>query len=96
MLPTDYQEYIHRSRYARYLDDKGRRETWDETVDRYVDHVVRPHVGDDAVCNHLRNSIYHLEVMPSMRGLMTAGPALEQRGHLQLRLFAYGPSTGFR
>jgi ribonucleoside-triphosphate reductase len=78
MLPTDYQEYIHKSRYARYLDDKGRRETWEETVDRYVDNVIRPHVTEPLTVEVLRNSIADLEVMPSMRGLMTAGPALER------------------
>ena len=41
-LPTDYQTFIHKSRYARWLDDLGRRETWPETVTRYVDNVVRP------------------------------------------------------
>ena len=78
MLPTDYQEYIHKSRYARYLDDKGRRENWDETVDRYIENVVRPHVVDDSVVSVLRGGIASLEVMPSMRGLMTAGAALER------------------
>ena len=41
-LPTDYQSFIHQSRYSRFLDDFGRRETWEETVDRYMSNVVTP------------------------------------------------------
>ncbi len=41
-LPTDYQTFIHKSRYARWLDEEGRRETWGETVSRYTDNIVRP------------------------------------------------------
>ena len=72
-----YQEYIFKSRYARYLDDQGRRETWPETVNRYLDFfqerfpkVVKP------LRKELYNAIHDLEIMPSMRCLMTAGPAL--------------------
>ena len=45
-LPTDYQSFIHKSRYARWLDDEGRRETWSETVGRYMKNLVRPALGD--------------------------------------------------
>jgi len=44
-LPTDYQSFIHTSRYARWLEDEGRRESWDETVNRYMDNVVEPAVN---------------------------------------------------
>lgn len=74
---NDYQQFIHRSRYARYLEDKGRRETWDETVDRYMTHVVGNKV-DPLVAEQIRQAILNMEVMPSMRGLMTAGKALER------------------
>ena len=72
-----YSKYIHKSRYARYLPDKQRRETWEETVDRYVANVIGDLVstGERAV---LQQSILNHEVMPSMRALMTAGPALER------------------
>jgi len=74
-LPTDYQSFIHTSRYARYVDGKGR-ESWSETVSRYMDNVVRPVLGDDSYVNQLEEAILNLEVMPSMRAMMTAGPAL--------------------
>jgi ribonucleoside-triphosphate reductase len=76
-LPTDYQSFIHTSRYARYVDGKGR-ESWPETVSRYMDNVVRPVLGDDSYVNHIEEAILNLEVMPSMRAMMTAGPALER------------------
>lgn len=72
-----YQSYIHKSRYARYRDDLGRREHWDETVKRYVDNVIRPKV-DEKTANEVYDAIYNLEVMPSMRSLMTAGEALNR------------------
>ena len=76
-LPTDYQSFIHTSRYARYVDGKGR-ESWPETVSRYMDNVVRPVLGDDSYVNQIEEAILNLEVMPSMRAMMTAGPALER------------------
>ena len=75
-LPTDYQAFIHTSRYAKYFDGKGR-ESWSETVDRYVSNVVRP-VVDTETANEIEQGILSLEVMPSMRAMMTAGPALER------------------
>ena len=77
-LPTDYQTFIATSRYARWLEDEGRRETWGETVDRYVENIMVPKMGDDSYTKSLRDAILNLEVMPSMRALMTAGPALER------------------
>ena len=84
MLPTPYQQFIHKSRYARWLDDEQRRENWDETVDRYVgfmqDQVLMKHniKLDDKTVNELRDGILSLDVMPSMRAMMTAGPALSR------------------
>ena len=85
-LPTEYQSFIYLSRYSRWLEEEGRRETWDETVNRLIV-FFRNHVEnnlgvkdqlDDKDWNMIRNSILSLEVMPSMRSLMTAGPALER------------------
>ena len=76
-LPTDYQSFIHKSRYAKYFDGTGR-ESWSDTVERYMDNVVRPKLGDDTYVNSIRDAILNLEVMPSMRAMMTAGPALER------------------
>ena len=75
-LPTPLQEFIHKSRYARWRDEDQRRETWPETVQRYVDYFSQkfPHYPKEAVYN----SILNLRTMPSMRALMTAGAALER------------------
>jgi ribonucleoside-triphosphate reductase len=75
-LPTDYQSFIHKSRYARWLDDAGRRESFGETVSRYMDNIVIPKTGDDSYIREIEQAILSLDVMPSMRALMTAGPAL--------------------
>jgi ribonucleoside-diphosphate reductase alpha chain len=77
-LPTDYQAFIHTSRYARWLEKENRRESWPETVERYMNNVVRPKIGDDSYVNQIRDAILNLEVMPSMRAMMTAGPALSR------------------
>jgi ribonucleoside-triphosphate reductase (thioredoxin) len=77
-----YQTYIHKSRYARFLEDKQRRENWDETVQRYINFYVEKFPKYESVLNNgIRSSILNMEVMPSMRSLMTAGPALE-RDHI--------------
>jgi ribonucleoside-triphosphate reductase len=73
-LPTDYQAFIHKSRYAKYFDGKGR-ESYSETVARYMDNIVRPVTGDNTYIDQLEQAILSLDVMPSMRSLMTAGPA---------------------
>lgn len=73
-----YQSYIHKSRYARYLPDEQRRETWDETVDRYISYFKNRGSLDDKTGEELREAITNLEVMPSMRALMTAGEALDR------------------
>lgn len=87
-LPNDYQAFIHTSRYARWLDEENRRETWVETVDRYIKNVVQkalnnvPDTGDRSWTMHpihqISDAIHSLEIMPSMRALMTAGPALDR------------------
>ena len=90
-LPTDYQSFIHTSRYARWLEEEGRRENWDETVQRYIKNVVykafpnnnldRPLTDKELafdwgkVEQEIYDAIMSLEVMPSMRAMMTAGPA---------------------
>jgi len=74
-----YQQWIHKSRYARYLPDLKRREHWNETVQRYVDYMFNKIDIDDAVLKReVFEAIYNLEVMPSMRALMTAGKALDR------------------
>ena len=73
MLPTPYQNFIALSRYARWTGDK--RETWSETVDRYIDNIVKPLTGEDSYIKDIRDAILDLQVMPSMRSMMTAGPA---------------------
>ena len=77
-LPTDYQAFIHTSRYARWLEKEQRRETWAETVDRYMTNVVIPVMGKDSFVSQIEEAILNLEVMPSMRAMMTAGKALER------------------
>ena len=71
-----YQQFIHKSRYARWLPEEGRRESWAETVNRYVEFWVERGQIDMVTGTELFNAIYNLEVMPSMRCMMTAGPAL--------------------
>jgi len=81
-LPTDYQTFIATSRYARWLDDEKRREYWPETVSRYVEfidgHLREKHKYkmDPVLKAEIIDAIINLEVMPSMRALMTAGAAL--------------------
>lgn len=85
---NDYQTFIATSRYSRWLDEEKRRETWPEVVDRYLgffSHKMEPEVQAK-----LRDKIIGLEVMPSMRALMTAGPALE-RNHVAGYNCAYIP-----
>ena len=84
-LPTDYQKFIHKSRYARWIDEENRRETWNETVSRFfnfmVDHVkytTDVDLSKDDTIKQVKQAILQLQVMPSMRSLMTAGPALKR------------------
>jgi ribonucleoside-triphosphate reductase len=82
-LPSLYQEFIAKSKYARWIDEENRRESWPETVARYFD-FFENHLAKK--CNfiltkeertELENAVLNLEAMPSMRALMTAGEALE-------------------
>ena len=75
-LPTDYQSFIHKSRYAKYYDGIGR-ESWSDTVDRFATNIISDRV-DAATRTQLEQAILGLEVMPSMRSLMTAGPAADR------------------
>lgn len=75
-LPTDYQSFIATSRYARWIEDEKRRENWGETVNRYVTNVVDLLAVDDTTKGQIEQAILNLDVMPSMRAVMTAGPAL--------------------
>ena len=82
MLPTPYQQFIHKSRYARWLDDEQRRENWDETVFRYTNFMRNQVRGkhryeiSDTDLFDIEQAILGQEIMPSMRAMMTAGPAL--------------------
>ncbi len=83
-LPTTYQEFIHLSRYSRWLPEEKRRETWGETVSRYFDYFTE-HLQElhkyklpDRLRNELETAVLDLKVMPSMRCLMTAGEALKR------------------
>jgi ribonucleoside-diphosphate reductase alpha chain len=77
LLPTPYQQFIAKSRYARWLQDENRREDWPETVQRYMDKVVGQYVSE-GIKQELYDNIVGLGVMPSMRAMMTAGPALHR------------------
>lgn len=84
-IMTPYQTYIAKSRYARYLDDKGRREHWNETVDRYFDFMEK-HLKKNnnytmpaELRQKLAQAVQNLDVVPSMRAIMTAGEALERQ-----------------
>lgn len=77
-LPTLYQEYIAKSRYSRWIDQENRRENWNEVVDRYINHFKDRKQITAKEAAELNKQIYNLEVMPSMRCLMSAGAALER------------------
>ena len=83
-LPTQYQQFIHLSRYSRWSYDHKRRESWEETVDRYFN-FFKEHLKDnynyplkDQDISELKEAVLNLDIMPSMRCLMTAGPALKK------------------
>ena len=83
-LPTDYQNFIALSRYARWKEDEQRRETWPEAVSRYFDYMhgflykKHNYVMDDILRGDLEEAVLNQDIMPSMRALMTAGPALDR------------------
>ncbi len=85
---SPYEEFIYKSRYSRWLDDEERREDWDETIHRYLNYMEK-HLWENYnfslkdgkeidLYDELFSAIYNMEVMPSMRALMTAGPALDR------------------
>jgi len=83
-LPTDYQNFIALSRYARWKEDEQRRETWSETVERYFDYMEK-HLGDKhnyklpaTLRAELEEAVFTQQIMPSMRAMMTSGPALDR------------------
>ena len=83
-LPTDYQNFIALSRYARWKEDEQRRETWNETVSRYFDYMAN-HLAinnnyklSDNLRSELEEAVLNQSIMPSMRALMTSGPALDR------------------
>ena len=84
LLPTDYQNFIALSRYARWKEDEQRRETWGETVARYFDYMAihlsskHDYQLSDSLRAELEEAVLTQQVMPSMRALMTAGPALDR------------------
>lgn len=77
MTMTDYQRFISLSRYARWLPEENRRETWEETCARFVDNIVKPKISNIApeIVSEIKDAMLGLEVMPSMRSVMTAGQA---------------------
>ena len=96
MIPTDYQAFIHQSRYSRWLEEEGRRETWEETVTRLLDFYktfLKTNHGytmPKELYTNLYVAIVTMQVMPSMRAMMTAGPALE-RNHIAAYNCSYLP-----
>lgn len=79
-LPTDYQTFIATSRYSRWIEEENRRESWEETVNRFMEDVVSKKIQseDRGIYDKIRNAILNLEIMPSMRAMMTAGKALDR------------------
>ncbi len=83
-LPTPYQQFIHLSRYSRWIPELNRRESWEETINRYFDFFVNHlrekcnYKADKKTVEELKTAVLNLEIMPSMRALMTAGDALEK------------------
>jgi len=82
-LPSDYQKFIHTSRYARWIEKEKRRETWEETVERYFkffdEHLTQLNYNlQPELRQELKDAVLNLEIMPSMRSLMTAGDALKR------------------
>lgn len=91
---NDYQHFIFTSRYARWLEHEQRRETWEEAVDRYMRNVAAPIKGTE-LYQQLKDAILSMEVLPSMRALATAGPALDEC-HVGAYNCAYAPIKDVR
>lgn len=83
-IENPYENFIAISRYARWIEDKNRRENWQETVDRYFDFMLKSlktkqkYVPNSDLVEELKKAVFERNVMPSMRSVMTAGPALER------------------
>jgi ribonucleoside-diphosphate reductase alpha chain len=83
MIENPFQNFIALSRYARWLEQENRRETWEETVDRYFTFMVK-HLAtqnywpEKELIDEIKNAVTTMSIMPSMRAVMTAGPALER------------------
>jgi ribonucleoside-triphosphate reductase (thioredoxin) len=83
MIENPFQNFIALSRYARWLEQENRRETWEETVDRYFTFMVK-HLAtqnywpEKELVDEIKNAVTTMSIMPSMRAVMTAGPALER------------------
>ena len=81
-IENPYENFIALSRYARWLEDENRRETWGETVDRYFNFMVNQletkhnYKPDPKLVAELRDAVFNRNVMPSMRSVMTAGPEI--------------------
>lgn len=78
---SPYQQFIHQTRYARWLETEKRRETWEETVDRYINFFKQERANTpelQALLDEAKQAILSMQVMPSMRALMTAGEALKR------------------
>ena len=91
-LPTLYQEFIYKSRYSRWIESENRRESWPETVGRYFD-FFENHLSEKQgyklpsdIRKELEEAVLNLEIMPSMRALMTAGEALSRRRSIISRI----------
>ena len=84
IIKNPYENFIAISRYARWIPEEGRRETWKESVDRYFDFMIKHlkekfnYTPDSVVLSNLKDAVYSRNVMPSMRAVMTAGAALER------------------
>ena len=84
IIENPYENFIALSRYARWISEENRRETWAETVDRYFDYMIKylkdnnGYVPEPNLLKELKESVYNRDVMPSMRSVMTAGPALDR------------------
>jgi ribonucleoside-diphosphate reductase alpha chain len=84
IIENPYENFIALSRYARWIPEDNRRETWGETVDRYFDfmanhlNVTHNYIPDEDLIKELKDAVYNRSVMPSMRSVMTAGAALDR------------------
>ena len=100
-IDNHYENFIALSRYARWISEEGRRESWSETVDRYFDYMTG-HLEENynyrpsqELLDELKSSVFNRNVMPSMRAIMTSGPALE-RDHVAGYNCSFLPADSLR